>query len=117
MSAWCEHWNIKINEDKTQAIHFSHQRRLPDSLFILNGQNIPFANSVKYPGVIFDKRMTWTLHTETNEAKVFRTFIRLYSLFKSERLSVNIKFIKFICLSRLGICGRNPSTEIAAPAK
>jgi hypothetical protein len=23
---WCEHWNIKINEDKTQAIYFSHRR-------------------------------------------------------------------------------------------
>jgi hypothetical protein len=29
MSAWCERWNNKINEDKTQAIYFSHQRRLP----------------------------------------------------------------------------------------
>jgi hypothetical protein len=25
--AWCERWNIKINEDKNQAIYFSHWRR------------------------------------------------------------------------------------------
>jgi hypothetical protein len=31
MSAWCERWYIKMNEDKTQAIYFSHQRRRPDS--------------------------------------------------------------------------------------
>jgi hypothetical protein len=24
MAAWCEHWDIKINEDKTWAIYFSH---------------------------------------------------------------------------------------------
>jgi hypothetical protein len=24
MESWCEHWNIKINEDKTYAICFSH---------------------------------------------------------------------------------------------
>jgi hypothetical protein len=87
MSAWCERWNIKINEDKTQATYFSHQRRPPDSLLTLNGRNIPFVNSVKYIYVIFDKRMTWKLHIEAIEAKAFRTFIRLHSLFKSERLS------------------------------
>jgi hypothetical protein len=26
IEAWCERWNIKINEDKTQAIYFSHIR-------------------------------------------------------------------------------------------
>jgi hypothetical protein len=39
MLPWCERWNIKINEDKTQEIYFSHQRRPPDS------RNIPFVNS------------------------------------------------------------------------
>jgi hypothetical protein len=24
MAAWCEHWNIKINEEKTWAIYFPH---------------------------------------------------------------------------------------------
>jgi hypothetical protein len=33
MSDWCERWNIKINEEKTQAIYFSHQRRRP-TLFL-----------------------------------------------------------------------------------
>jgi hypothetical protein len=58
---------------------------------MLNGRNIPFANNVKHLGVIFDKRMTWRLHIEKTEAKAFRTFIRLYSLFESEQLNANIK--------------------------
>jgi hypothetical protein len=80
---------------------------------------------VKYLGVIFDKRMTWRLHIEMIEAKAFRTFIRIYSLFKSERLSANIKLTLHKALirsvmtyaSRLGICGRIAPIEIAAPAK
>jgi hypothetical protein len=24
METWCEHWNIKINQDKTQGIYYSH---------------------------------------------------------------------------------------------
>jgi hypothetical protein len=56
---------------------------------ILNGRNIPFVSHVKYLGVIFDKRITWRLHIEMTEA--FRTFIRIYSLFKNGGLSANIK--------------------------
>jgi hypothetical protein len=63
MSAWCECWYIKINENKTRAIYLFRQMRPPDSLLILNGWNMPFLNSVKYLGVIFDKRMTRRSHT------------------------------------------------------
>jgi hypothetical protein len=113
MSAWCERCNIKINEDKTYAIYFSHQRRPSDSLLTLNGRNIPFVNSVKYLGVIFDKRMTLRLHIETIEAKV-RTFVRLYSLFKSERLNVNIKLTLHKALIRSVMTCACPASEFAA---
>jgi hypothetical protein len=51
-------------------------------ILTLNGRNIPFINRVKYLGVIFDKRITWRLHTEMIEAKAFRTFVRVYSPFE-----------------------------------
>jgi hypothetical protein len=66
---WCECWNIKTNEDKTQAIYFSHRRRQPESYLTMTGQNIPFVNSVKYLGVIFDIKIIWRLHIEIIEAK------------------------------------------------
>jgi hypothetical protein len=34
--------------------------------------------------------ITWRLHLEMIEAKAFITFIRIYSLLKSERLHANI---------------------------
>jgi hypothetical protein len=46
---------------------------------------------VKYPDVIFDKRITWRLHKEKTEAKTFRAFIRFYFLFETKLLSVNVK--------------------------
>jgi hypothetical protein len=79
IETWCEHWNIKINDEKTQAIYFTHRRRSPESHLKLNGRNVPFVNSVKYLGAIFDIRITWRLHIEMIEAKAFRTFIRIYS--------------------------------------
>jgi hypothetical protein len=88
---WHEHWDIKMNGDKTQAIYFAHRLRLHKVHLTHNGQNIHFVNYVKYLSVIFDKRITWRLHLEMIEAKALRTFVRIYSLWKSEPLSTNIK--------------------------
>jgi hypothetical protein len=114
IETWCEHWNIKINEEKTQAIYFSHRIRAPESLLTLNGRNIPFVNNVKYLGVIFHKRITWRLHIEMIEAKAFRTFFRIYSLFKSERLSANIKLTLHKALIRSVLTYACPTWEFAA---
>jgi hypothetical protein len=91
IEAWCEHWNIKINEDRTQVIYFSHRLRPPEACLTLNEWNIPFISHVKYVSVIFDERITWRLHIEMIEANAFRTFIRIYSLLKCEYLSTKIK--------------------------
>jgi hypothetical protein len=86
MVEWPKRWNIKINEDKTQAIYFSHKIRPSESLLT----NIPFVNNVRYLGVIFHRKITWGLHIKTIETKAFRAFIRAYSLLKSELLNANI---------------------------
>jgi hypothetical protein len=70
---------------------FSDRLPFPEAHLTLNGRNIPFVYHAKYLGVIFEKKMTWRLHIEMTDAKAFRTFIRIYSLLKSECLSANIK--------------------------
>jgi hypothetical protein len=91
MEMWCERWNNNINEEKTQGIYFSRKHGLPEHHLTLNARNITFVNNLKYLGVIFNRGITWRLHIEMIEAKAFRTFIRAYSLFKSQRLSPNNK--------------------------
>jgi hypothetical protein len=90
VGSWCQRWNIKINEGKTQAIYFSKRRRMPGDNLQLNGLNIPFVNSVKYLGVIFDRRMTWRLLIEKIAANALGMYIRTNSTFKSMHLSANI---------------------------
>jgi hypothetical protein len=113
---WCEHWNFKINEEKTRGIYFPRSRRPPETHLTLNGRNIPFVNIVKYLGVIFDKKVIWRLHilVEIIEAKAFRTFIRIYSLFKSEQLSTNIKLTLHKALIRSNTTYAGPAWEFAA---
>jgi hypothetical protein len=91
MAEYSKRWNIMINEEKTQAFYFLHRIRLPESLLTLNGWNISFVNNVKYLGVMFYSKIAWRLHIRTIEVKAFRAFIGTYLLFKSERLSANIK--------------------------
>jgi hypothetical protein len=96
MAAWCELWNIKINDNKTRAIYFTYRNRPPDSLLTLNGQDIPFVNSVKYLSVIF------------------RRFFRIYSQFKSVRLSASIKFTLYKALIRSVMIFACPAKKCAA---
>jgi hypothetical protein len=42
--------------------------------------------------------MTWRLHIERTTAKALGTYIRTYSLFKSKRLSANVKLILYRAL-------------------
>jgi hypothetical protein len=62
-------------------------------------------------GVIFEKKISWGPHIEMLEAKTFRTFMRIYSLFKSGRMRSNIKLIHHKALAR-SVC--LPSWELAA---
>jgi hypothetical protein len=110
---WCERWNIKINEDKTQPIYCSQRLRPHEAQLTLNGRNISFDNHVKYLGVIFEKRIR-RLTTEIIETKAFRTFIRIYSLFKSERLSANIEPTLHKALVRSVMTYACPAWELAA---
>jgi hypothetical protein len=87
-------------------------RRIPPKSHLkLNGRNIQFVNNAKYLGVIFDKRITWRLHIEMIEAKGLRTFIMIYSLFKSKRLSTNITLTLHKALIRSYAC---PTWNFAA---
>jgi hypothetical protein len=96
--SWCQHWNIKINEGKIQAIYFSKRRRISGDDLQLNGRNILFVNSVKYLGIIFDRRMTWRPHIEKIAAKALGRYRRTYSIFKSKHLNANIKLIMYRAL-------------------
>jgi hypothetical protein len=126
IETWYEHWNIKINNDKTQATYFSHRLRPPDAHLTLIGRNIYIVIYAKYFDVIFDKRITWKTHLEMIEVKVFTTFNRIHFLFKSESLSTNVKLTlhKALIRSEMAyscpaweISGRHLTPKIAAPIK
>jgi hypothetical protein len=64
--------------------------------------------------MIFVKRITWKLHIEMIEAKAFGIFIRIYSLFKSERLRANIKVTLQKALITIVMTYACPTSELEA---
>jgi hypothetical protein len=48
MESWCERWNMKITDDKTQTIYFSHRRRPVEVFLILKRRHIPLINNVEH---------------------------------------------------------------------
>jgi hypothetical protein len=44
IETWYERLNIRINEDKIQAIYFSHRHGIHDAYRILNEEKIAFVN-------------------------------------------------------------------------
>jgi hypothetical protein len=58
VNSWCERWNVKINEGKTQAICFYRSVGDPDGILQLNERDIPYVKNITYLDVIFDRKMT-----------------------------------------------------------
>jgi hypothetical protein len=121
VNSWCERWNLKINERKSQTICFSRRRSFPDDILHSNRRDIPFINNVSYLVVTFDRRIAWRHHNERTIAKALRTYVRTYSLFRSLRFKYKRYTYTFqisdyvnydLCLSNLGVCGGRSPLEI-----
>ena len=66
LARWCAKWKIKLNPEKTKVIIFSKSRsviRAEPALF-LYGDLLSYYNHIKFLGITFDNRMTFTKHLE-----------------------------------------------------
>lgn len=86
-------WKIKVNNSKTQAIIFPYNRslkRIPTRHVYSGGVLIPLGDSVKYLGVILDKKLSFKQHLEYICEKAVRCGKALYSLL-NRRSKLNFK--------------------------
>jgi hypothetical protein len=61
LSQWFINWKIKINESKSSFVTFS-LKPLNCPAVTINNITIPHSTEVKYLGLTFDRRLTWSLH-------------------------------------------------------
>lgn len=61
--SWGTTCNLTFNASKIVAMIFSRSNHNFDSYQLqINGEYIPYSNSVNYLGVTLDKRLYWKLH-------------------------------------------------------
>jgi len=65
MESWYSKWKIKTNNEKSSHITFSLKLNLVTQVF-LNNKITPSTSSVRYLGLVLDKRLTWAEHIKQN---------------------------------------------------
>lgn len=86
-------WKIKINPIKTQTIVFPYNnspKRIPNRDLSVGNERISIQNSVKYLGVVLDKKLNYAKHIEETCKKGLKTLKALWPIL-NKRSSLNLK--------------------------
>ena len=61
---WCNTWGFSLSREKSVAIIFGRREIQPTSQFQIAGSPLQWQHQVKFLGMIFDERLTWSAHIE-----------------------------------------------------
>ncbi|KAF0759095.1 ribosome biogenesis protein TSR3 isoform X1 [Aphis craccivora] len=89
LSQWFTNWKIKFNEFKSSFVTFS-LRPLNCPAVTINNIVIPHSTEVKYLGLIFDRRLTWSFHLK-DKRKRLNSRLRLLRPLLRSNLTLPIK--------------------------
>lgn len=92
MSVWYDKWRVKVNQSK--SIHSTFTLRLPPCPEVfLNNIPIPSSQSVKYLGLIFDRRLTWGPHIKAKKLALNERLRSVKSLITNKHTKLNTKLL------------------------
>ena len=79
LARWCAKWRIKLNPEKTKVIIFSKSRFAirAEPALSLYGDLLSYYPQIKFLGITFDNRMTFTKHFEEILERCNQKFHRL----------------------------------------
>ena len=79
LARWCAKWRIKLNPEKTKFITFSKSQTTirAESALSLYGDLLSFYPHIKFLGITFENRMTFTKHFEKILERCNQKFHRL----------------------------------------
>jgi len=77
---WGDKWKIKLNPQKSTAVLFTNRRPKTPGNLKLYGNNIPWSPSIKYLGVILDRKLTWNPHITSKLQQGYQRLKILYPL-------------------------------------
>lgn len=97
-------WRIRVNPSKSEACLFTKKRAArhqPNSVIRINGDTVPWANSIKYLGLVLDKGLTFKNHLERKIDKGNKMIKALYPLIgRGSKLYRGFKFLLYKTIIR-----------------
>jgi len=97
MSVWYDKWRVKVNQSK--SIHSTFTLRLPPCPEVyLNNIPIPSSQSVKYLGLIFDRRLTWGPHIKAKKLALNERLRSVKPLISNKHTKLNTKLLIYKAL-------------------
>ena len=89
---WFEKWKISINGQKTSAILFSNKSPTNISNLMVKNSSIKWSSQIKYLGIIVDRKLSFSKHTNLTLSKAKFVKHSLHSLLNSRSpLNLNLK--------------------------
>ncbi|GFW05197.1 RNA-directed DNA polymerase from mobile element jockey [Trichonephila clavipes] len=100
LEKYYDQWKISINVEKSAAVIFTKRRKLPPPPTMYN-TTIPWSQSTKYLGIIFDKNLTWRTHIQHTRNKFRKIMFKLYPLIgRNSELFRDNKVLLFTAVMR-----------------
>lgn len=116
---WGNKWKIKLNLQKSIAVLFTNRRPKTPGNLKLYGNSIPWSPSIKYLGVILDRKLTWIPHITSKLQQGYQRLKILYPLiihkiqiFQSKVLRTISNAPWFICYAELHMDFQLPSIAV-----
>ena len=104
-----EKWKIKTNNQKVKAIVFTKRRPFINNNISVSKSKIPWYKNVKYLGIIFDPKLTFTCHINSITNKAIAMLILFHPLLnRNSKLSVDNKLNIYKMIVRPIICYAAP---------
>lgn len=100
LEAWMQKWRIKVNPQKSTHVTFSLRRRTCPQLY-LGGFPIPQSPTVRYLGLLFDRRLTWRDHIKNKRIQLNQRSKTLHRLICNRSpLSLRLKLLIYKVIIR-----------------
>ena len=102
IQTWMNEWKISVNPNKTKVVFFSKARLTgPAGSIRLLNQQLPWCYSVKYLGLVFDKKLNWHETVADRIKNANRQAAALYPLICSKsKLSLKVKLLMYNIMIR-----------------
>ena len=97
---WAKDWDVTISESKTASMLFSLSTKTEQFRLKVNGHDIPASSTIKYLGVTFDQRLTWSKHIlDISPRATLR--IRILKKLAGTQWGANLKTLKQVYIGNV----------------